>query len=236
VVIGIEQDLQKWDSDSVSSSLDLKPLENLSNTIFCVELSFSVFGQTVPIDHSYELFAALSHFQANLHDLKNLSIQTITSTNFEAGKLRLSKHSKLRIRLPVDQVSLVYPLAGKSLTLASDTVRLGIPSVEMLKPAKNLYSRMVVIKGHQEPESFLEAVQRQLKQLGINQEARISLGANGCLNRKTLKVRKFVIVGFGIEVIGLSDENSLRLQTYGIGAKRKMGCGIFVPQTIYGQK
>lgn len=236
MITGLEQDLQKEPSNLDRSNSHTCTVKSLPSSPLCVELSFSVSGRTVPVDHGYGLFSALSHFQAKLHDLENLSIQTIINTNFEGGKLRLTKHSKLRIRLPADRVPLVYPLAGKSLTLAEDIVRLGIPSIEMLQPTKNLYSRMVVIKGYQEPERFLEATQRQLQQMEINQEARISIGANGCLNRKTLKVRNYVVVGFGIEVIGLSDEDSLRLQTYGIGGKRKMGCGIFVPQTTYEQK
>ena len=232
MTFGLEQNLQRETSElGKSSALDC-PMDKSLNFPLCVELSFGVTGQVIPIDHGYELFSALSHFQAKLHDLGNLSIQTITSTNFEDGKLRLTDYSKLRIRLPVEKVPLVYPLAGKLLTLAGDNVRLGIPDIDLLQPARNLYSRMVVIKGHQQPEPFLGAAQRQLQQLGIKGEVRVSMGAHGSLNRKTLKVRQYVVVGFGLEVADLSDEDSLKLQTCGIGGKRKMGCGIFVAKKI----
>ena len=89
---------------------------------------------------------------------------------------------------------------------------------------------MVVIKGQQQPEPSLEAAQRQLQQLGIEGEARVSMGAHGSLNRKILRVRQYVVVGFGLEVADLSDQDSLKLQVCGIGGKRKMGCGIFVPK------
>lgn len=230
MITELEQDLQQETSDSdVSGSLECS-IGSVPNLPLCVELCFSVAGQAIPVDHAYELFSALSHFQSKLHNLENLSVQTITSTNFENGKLHLTKHSKLRIRLPVDQVPLVYPLAGKLLTLAGNTVRIGIPNIELIQPVKNLYSRMVLIKGYQEPETFLEAVHRQLQRLGINKQARISIGANGSFNRKTLRVRQYVVVGFGVEVMDLSNEESLTLQTYGIGGKRKMGCGIFAPK------
>ena len=232
MIAGVDQELQPGFLDQVKPSSSDGLIDNLPNLPLCVELSFGVTGQTIPIDHGYELFSALSHFQAKLHDLGSLSIQTITSTHFEDGKLRLTDYSKLRIRLPVDKVPLVYPLAGKLLTLAGDNVRLGIPDIDLLQPARNLYSRMVVIKGYQQPETFLEAAQRQLQQLGIKGEARVSVGAHGSLNRKTLKVRQYVVVGFGLEVADLSDEDSLKLQTCGIGGKRKMGCGIFVARKI----
>ena len=232
MIAGADQERQTGSSDQVRlvspDGLTVSP----PNLPLCVELSFAVTGQTIPIDHGYELFSALSHFQAKLHDLENLSIQTITSTNFENGKLRLTAYSKLRIRLPVEQVPLIYPLAGKLLTLAGVKVRLGMPNIALLQPARHLYARMVVIKGQQQPETFLDAAQRQLQQLGIKGEARLSIGSHGALNRKTLRVRQYVVVGFGLEVADLSDEDSLKLQIYGLGGKRKMGCGIFVPKKM----
>ncbi|MGG6297976.1 type I-MYXAN CRISPR-associated protein Cas6/Cmx6 [Leptolyngbya sp. AN02str] len=195
-----------------------------------VELSFDVVGQAIPVDHAYELFSAIAHFQAQLHDLKLLSIQTITNTTFEDNKLLLSKFSKLRMRVPAEQVRLVYSLANKSLMLSKDKIRLGIPKIDLLQPASTLYSRMVVIKGHQQPELFLAAAQSQLMRLGVDGKVAISVGSHGSLNRKTLKIRGFTVVGFGLEVVELNEQDSLKLQIYGIGGKRKMGCGIFVPK------
>nr|WP_242040134.1 type I-MYXAN CRISPR-associated protein Cas6/Cmx6 [Anabaena subtropica] len=37
----------------------------------------------------------------------------------------------------------------------------------MLQPAEKLRSRIVVIRGYEEPETFLVVAQRQLEQLGI---------------------------------------------------------------------
>lgn len=212
------------------SSSDGLPITTPAELPLLVELSFDVVGHVVPIDHAYDLFSAIAHLQAQLHDLKLLSIQTITNTVFENNKLLLSKSSKLRIRLPVEQVRLVYSLANKSLMLGKDKLRLGIPKIDLLQPAGSLYSRMVVIKGHQQPELFLKAAQSQLERLKIEGKACISIGSHGSLNRKTVRVRGYTVVGFGVEVVGLSDQDSLKLQTYGIGGKRKMGCGIFVPK------
>ncbi len=232
-MIGVEQDLQR--EPSVQNKPH-SPDHRKDSLPFCVELSFSVAGPSIPIDHGYGLFSALSHFQAKLHDLENLSIQTITSTNFESGKLCLTEYSKLRIRLPVDRVPLVYALAGKLLVIGDAKVRLGIPSIDLLQPSRNLYSRMVVIKGYQQPEPFLEAAQRKLERLDIDGKARLSLRTNGDLNRKTVRVKRYVVVGFGVEVSGLSDEDSIKLQINGIGGKRNMGCGIFVSQVTYGKQ
>jgi CRISPR-associated protein Cas6 len=94
--------------------------------------------------------------------------------------------------------------------------------------AKRRSQHLVVIKGYQEPESFLEAAQRQLEQLGIEGNLRILTKADGTPKRKTLKIKRFTVVGFGLEVTRLSDEDSLMLQRNGIGGRSKMGCGVFV--------
>ncbi|MEH2047982.1 type I-MYXAN CRISPR-associated protein Cas6/Cmx6 [Nostoc sp.] len=143
--------------------------------------------------------------------------------------IQLTKNSRLRIQLLVDQVRLVYPLAGKSLKIGKHTIRLGIPEIYLLEPTERLRSRIVIIQGYQEPESFLAAAQRQLEQLGIQGKAFITKNTDGSPKRRSIKIKRFTVVGFRLEIINLSNEDSLTLLRYGIGEKRKMGCGIFVP-------
>lgn len=194
-----------------------------------VELNFRVIGKTVPVDHGYKLYSALSHWQSKIHELESVSIQNITGSHGKQGQIYLNDRSTMRIRLPADLIGLFCPLAGKSLTIEQHKIRLGIPEISLLKPASNLRSHIVSIKDYEEPQSFLEAAERQLKQLGIQCTAKITVKANGNFRCKTIKIQNRTVVGFGLEVINLSDEDSLKLQTYGIGGRHKMGCGIFVP-------
>lgn len=194
-----------------------------------VELNFGLTGQTLPADHGYGLYSALSHLQPDLHHLDGLSIQTITGIPDKQGKIYLSDKSRLRIRLPGDKVPLVYPLAGKHLTIGIHHIRLGIPQIFELQPASRLRSRIVTIKKFQEPEPFLDAAQRQLDELGIEGRIAIPINAEGEPDRKAIKIKQYSVVGFGLEVSNLSDESSLVLQQVGLGGKRRMGCGVFSP-------
>ena len=85
-----------------------------------------------------------------------------------------------------------------------------------------------MIKAYQEPESFLEAAQRQLTDLGINGLVKIPIIQTES-SRKTIKIKRFTVVGFGLEIGDLNDEDSLLLQKIGLGGKRRMGCGVFIP-------
>lgn len=201
----------------------------LTAAIPYVDLSFSVMGKSLPIDHGYGLFSALAHWQQELHHVESMSITAITGIPTKQGMMQLTDRSRLLIRLPVDKVRLVYPLAGKSLTIGKHKIRLGIPQMDFLQPAQTLRSHLVFIKGYQQPESFLEAAKRHLEQLGIQGNLRILTKTDGTPKRKTIKIKRFTVVGFGLEVTRLSDEDSLMLQRNGIGGKHKMGCGVFVP-------
>ena len=71
-------------------------------------------------------------------------------------------------------------------------------------------------------QEFLAAAKRQLAQLGISGQAYLC-------TRRTLRVRDQQIVGFEMGVTQLTAEESLTLQEQGLGGRRKMGCGVFVP-------
>jgi len=204
-----------------------------------VELSFKVQGEALPADHGYGLYSAIAHILPEIHQQEGLSIQTIAGIPDKQGKIHLTNQSRLRIRLPGDQVPLVYPLAGKQLTIGIHSIRLGIPQIFMLPPASTLRSRIVTIKGFQEPDPFLEAVKRQLDSLEIQGTASIPLNLEGQPDRKAIKIKKYSVVGFGLEVSELNEEDSIKLQIYGLGGKHRMGCGIFAPlsqrwRLIYG--
>lgn len=207
-------------SASPDVSHDLEPF---------VELKFPVRGKYLPADHNYGLYAAFVHLIPELRQETRVSILTIPGFGDKEGKILLTEKSCLRIRLPISNIPLIYKLAGKRIFIGIHELQIGIPEVCVMRPAAKLKSRIVTIKGYTEPEAFLSVAQRHLNNLGISGEVSIPIDQNGKPSRKTIKIKKHTIVGFTTEISGLSDEDSLRLQQWGIGGKRHMGCGFFVP-------
>jgi hypothetical protein len=72
---------------------------------------------------------------------------------------------------------------------------------------------------------FLAEARRQLAERGIRGELELS-------GRLSLRVAGQRILGHSVRVLGLSSEDSLKLQIHGLGGKRTMGCGIFRPVRI----
>lgn len=195
-----------------------------------VQLNFRVRGSYLPADHSYGLFSASVNLVPQIRSNKQISILSIPGIPDAPGRILLTRQSCLRIRVPISQIPLVYKLAAKKITIGIHEIHLGIPKIYVLQPAPTLRSRIVTVKGYTEPNTFLEAVERQLNSLGISGKPSIPNNQEGNIARKTIKIQRFTIVGFTTEITGLSDADSLLLQAKGLGGKRHMGCGVFLPK------
>jgi CRISPR-associated protein Cas6 len=134
-----------------------------------IELHFPVLGTTLPTDHGYALYAAVARALPSLHAAETSPlIGPILGTYTGNGLLHLEQgRSRLRLRLPADQIATVLPLAGKALNVDGHQLRLGVPQVRAFAPAPALVARVVIIKGFTEPGPFQDAARRQLEEMGI---------------------------------------------------------------------
>jgi CRISPR-associated protein Cas6 len=190
-----------------------------------VDLAFRLTGTTVPVDHGYALYAALSRIVPEIHDVRAIGVQPIRGVYSGDGALHLTDFSRLILRLPDDQIRTYLKLAGKKLEVDGHSLRVGVPQVRALLPVASLRARLVTIKGFMDEGLFLAAAKRQLQSLGIAGE--VHLG-----ERRTFRVKEKQVVGFEVAVTGLTAEESLVLQEKGLGGRRRMGCGIFVPMEV----
>jgi CRISPR-associated protein Cas6 len=187
-----------------------------------VDLAFRLTGSKVPVDHGYALYSAISRLLPEIHGARNIGVHPIRGTYSGNGELMLRDSSRLVLRLESERIGDFLKLAGKRLDIGSHSVRVGIPEVRMLRPRASLYSRLVTIKGFMGSAGFLEAAKRQLEKIGV--EAEIKVG-----ERRTLRVKDKQVVGFELVALELDAEDSLRFQEHGLGGRRHMGCGVFVP-------
>jgi CRISPR-associated protein Cas6 len=187
-----------------------------------VDLAFRLTGATIPVDHGYALYGAISRILPNLHADKEIGVHPIRGRYVGEGDLHLTSVSRLTLRLPDDRIGVVLNLAGKSLEVDGHRLQVGIPETRALRPAAALYSRLVTIKGFLELEPFLVAARRQVESLRVHVELVVG-------ERRTLRVKDRKVVGFDLFAAQLDAEASFRLQEGGLGGRRHMGCGVFVP-------
>ncbi len=197
-----------------------------------MEVTFPIVsGSLISSLHGYSLYSAVKKILPWMGDCPLTLISSIDGIKNDKGLIETQEFSRLRIRTPVAQASRFYSLAGQTLSVGQGRIFLKVPTIGPLSPKATLQARIVIIHLSKErelvpPDRFLVAATRQLSENGIN--GRISLLLKkGALKRQVLLVKNRKIPGYGVEVSGLSEDDSLKLQTLGLGGKKKMGAGYF---------
>lgn len=195
-----------------------------------VSVHFPAQGRQLPADHGYALYSAITRQLPTLHGARWLGLELISGVPWREGLIVLpTRGATLSLRIPANHYGDVLPLAGKRLELNGQTIHLGIPSARPLQSCPSLYARCVTIKKFTDAEPFLDAARRQLEAHGINATLELPLDEQGRFRRRILRIHDKTIIGFSLAAHNLSDDDSLRLQTTGIGGRRTMGCGLFNP-------
>jgi CRISPR-associated protein Cas6 len=199
---------------------------NALPTRVLVQMQWRVGGNRLPLDHCYHLYSALVERQPVLKEI-DWQLDTVNGKREPADFIKLGYQSRLLIRCNVEHLSL-FDLDGQILRVGQTWVQLGqgegSPRL-LLAPQQSLRANLVTIKsnylcGISEFE-FGIALGKQLANLGINTMPILG-------NRRTLKIKGKIVVGYGVRFDDLPPEESLILQQHGIGGRRKMGCGVFV--------
>jgi CRISPR-associated protein Cas6 len=190
---------------------------------------FPIQGTKLTADHGYPVYAAISQIKSELHSTKWLGIELISGVPFDQGLIVLpNRGANLRLRIPADKFGEVMLLAGKQLDIDGYKLRLGIPTARPLLPSPTLYARIVTFKNSMEVPKFLETANRDLLEKGITATLEIPK-EDRSRHRRIITIKGKKIVGFSLIAHGLSDEDSLKLQSEGLGGRRSMGCGLFNP-------
>lgn len=189
---------------------------------------FVVRGDSLPLDHGYMLFSTLSKMVPALHQKAGWGMHTIAGRQRRPGLLDLDGKSTLRIRLPSSDVGRLFPLIGASLEVSRHAIELGEMSLQPLTPVASVWSKIVTVRGYTEPQAFLTQLREQLAALPDLGQPVDSLELV-VVHRKIMKIKNQTIVGFRTEIHGLEAKASLRLQELGLGGRRHMGAGLFIP-------
>ncbi len=207
-----------------------------------LEIQFNLRGKTLPADHGYALYSAVkqllqaSEDQSLPNDLpSDVRLCSVPGIPDRSGMIYLNRGSRFRLRCPSEQMQTWYRLLqNQVLDIRGHLIRLVQPRITLPEASDTLASRLVTFKleaiDHADvPRYFLESCQKGLERLDIKGKAFIPSDHDGDLARRTLQIRDKKVVGYGVVVEGLSQEDSLKLQWYGLGGRQHFGCGWFYP-------
>jgi len=210
-----------------------------------VELSFPVRGTPLPADNGYIVYQAVARAVPWVGEQAQVGLAILPiQGNPHHGFLDLTSVSRLAFRLAAGDVPMLSPLAGRCLVFGNVTLILGQPAQVDLRPTSSLASAFVVAEGCRHSDEVQDWLVRQFRALDIGAVPELRLkrfkeqsvttaryGTSCPYVRRFRQVGESSVVGWEVQVRGLTPEESLRLQETGIGPGRRYGCGVFVPDT-----
>ena len=204
-----------------------------------LDILFRVIGTEVPSDHGYALYGALSRILETeedrwMHGNPHIGLHTVRGTPLGNGRRLIGPNARLGLRLPSDLLPRSLKLAGKSLDLDGCKLRIGVSETRALIPAATLHCRIATTKNGNDSARFDAEIARQLAALGIRGKVfRVPEDPGGKdgrdPSRRIFRVKSKRIVGYSVLATELTAEESILLQERGLGGRRRMGCGVFVP-------
>lgn len=196
-----------------------------------VDAVFAIDCPTLPVDHAYALSqaveAALPWFaeepRAGLHTVHGAASGSgWTRPEGADALLQLSQRARLALRLPASRLQDAAALSGRTLEVAGWPLRVGKMTPRSLARITTLFSRCVVLEAPDE-EAFIEMATAELATLGIRAERMLCGRVTPVATpSRTYEARSLMLAS-------LSVEHSILLQQAGLGAERRLGCGVFIP-------
>jgi CRISPR-associated protein Cas6 len=185
-----------------------------------VDIAFTVSGERLPRDHSYDLWRALSGAAPALLADPAVAVLPVRGASAGEGAIVLQRRSRLLMRIPEASIDVALGLCDRRLEVAGAPVVLGAAKTRPLAPYPTLYAHRVAADADEEV-AFIKQVAASLQVLGVSADFVVG-------KRTVTRSPEGDIPGFSLMLCELSARQSLVLQMHGIGVHRGLGFGVFV--------
>ena len=215
-----------WTQDETPA--DLRVPDDVVDVLFALEC------RQIPVDHAFALSEALCAAIPWLADDPEVGIHDVHVAGSQNGWerpvhgtdsfIQPSRRTKLAIRSPRARVDrLLAELTGAKLRVAGCPLTIGSGKVRLLSKETTLFARHVVGAANEDEESFLARCAQDMARMDIRMRKALCGKAAG------LATPAGPIQARSLMVASLTVAESIRLQQRGLGPKRLLGCGIFIP-------
>ena len=198
-----------------------------------VDVSFTLPGGRLPVDHAYALSraigGALPWFAeeplARLHQVHTAATGSgwMRPDACPGEELHLSRRTRLRLRVPAHRSPAVLALAGRTLDVAGYALTPGAGKVVALLPASTLLVRHVLCEAGEDEARLVVRINETLRACSVTGASLIFGRAQHIATPESLLHTRSVVVK------NLNADAAMVLLRMGIGGGGKLGCGICIP-------
>lgn len=196
------------------------------------DVAYQIRCQALPVDHAWALSEAVRAVLPWLAGESGAGVHTIHVADSGNGWMRpegaadllyLSRRTRLQVRVPRQRVDDAMALVGRTLDVAGHALTIEKATLKPLSPLTTIFSRYVVSATGQDENAFLVAQLRELEGMDVKPKKML------CGMEKLLATPDGPIRTRSLMLAELSRPESIRVQRFGLGPMRLLGCGLFLP-------
>ena len=197
-----------------------------------VDLVFQIECRALPVDHAWALSQAVCAALPWLEQEPAAGVHPIHVAESGNGWKRpenaddllcLSRRTKLVLRTPRLRVAAANALVGQQLDVAGHGLRVDKVSLRPLSAITTIFSRYVVSADGLDETAFLQQALHDLEALGVRPKKML------CGLKKIIATPEQPVHTRSLMLAGLRQQESVTLQQRGLGPRRLLGCGLFIP-------
>jgi len=200
------------------------------------------------VDHGYALYSALKKVWGALaRDSESgmIALHRIVGKCVGDRLQRVDRNSRITLRVPKSHLSEVFDLRHVFLSVKGRKLQIGKSFlVQPLNPCSTLQSWMVALSGsdiRNNRAAFQQTMIKKLQDIGLtsglplfvepksNRRLESNEETNDPIIQRSIRIGKVYIHGAAVCVVDLTERDSIRLQSVGLGGRRHFGCGVFMP-------
>lgn len=197
-----------------------------------IDVVFKIECKSIPLDHAYALSQAICATLPWFEEDEDAALHLIHGAESGNGWQRpddnegfiyLSRRTRLILRIPKQRHDDVKTLSGQHLDIKGHSLKIGSGTLKPLIQTGVVFARHVVADEGQNEEEFLQKVLTELRQSGIRCRKMM------CGKTTYFESPQGKVFTRSLMLADLSPTDAVQLQQKGLGAGRKLGCGIFIP-------
>lgn len=189
-----------------------------------VELRFQIIGTTIPRNYHYCLYSAITNDCSSLKRSVNWRCGRISGVSvFNHDTLRL-QNSYISIRCEKEMIKDLEPLYQRQLVLGKEAlVSIALSEIVSVTPKTSLFAWVSIKTGkNKKPDLARFAVSLGKQLAGLNIDTLPEIG-----REETLIIKKEPGLVYPVSFENLRPDESISLQSQGVGGRSHLGCGFF---------
>ncbi len=198
-----------------------------------LDLLFKIECKSLPLDHGFALSEQIikqlpwikDEARAGIHQIHVAESANgwMRPDNPETEVLNLSRRTKMIIRVPTTRLEDIKALTGKTLDINGHLLKVGTYSTRKLSKLTTIFTRYMDTDGTEDENKFLEGMVHKL----LEKDIKVKKMLSGKLMRH--QTDQGMLLTRKIMISDLDVKESVLLQEQGLGDKKLLGMGIFMP-------